>query len=201
MGLEGRWQQCPARCNVPRCSQTPSRGSKGINKIAGGRKEGKVLEMRCTRDEDSLLGQICAGGSLPGQGPALHPATKGYGAPSKRHKKTTNHSYPCTLRSSFGERRLQNPKIGGYALGTALPLCFCPALFIHTDKPRDRGRALCPSVGGCSPWCCLQGKALQAPVFFGGCPQLQEHSATSLPPLVAFELHGARETLAGAGAG
>lgn len=61
--------------------------------------------------------------------------------------------------------------------------------------------ALCPSVGGCSPWRCLQGKALQAPVFFGGCPQLQEHSATSLPPLVAFELHGARETLAGAGAG
>lgn len=175
--------------------------SKGVNKIAGGRKGGKLLEMRCSRDEDSLLGQICAGGSLPGQGPALHPATKGYGAPSKRHKKTTNHSYPCTLRSSFGERRLQNPKIGGYALGTALPLCFCPALFIHTDKPRDRGRALCPSVGGCSPWRCLQGKALQAPVFLGGCPQLQEHSATSLPPLVAFELHGARETLAGAGAG
>lgn len=24
-----------------------------------------LLEMRCTRDEDSLLDQICAGGSLP----------------------------------------------------------------------------------------------------------------------------------------
>lgn len=142
--------------------------SKGVNKIAGGRKGGKLLEMRCSRDEDSLLGQICAGGSLPGQGPALHPATKGYGAPSKRHKKTTNHSYPCTLRSSFGEKSLQNPKIGGYALGTALPLCFCPALFIHMDKPRDRGLCTVPQCRWLQPLALPSGQSLTSSCFFWG---------------------------------
>lgn len=53
-------------------------------------------------------------------------------------------------------------KLVGMPLGLHCPCVF--ALFIHTDKPWDH--ALCPSVGGCTPWCCLQGKPYKLLFFF-----------------------------------
>lgn len=158
VGLEGRWQLCTARRDAPRRSQTPSRVSKGIDKLAGGRKEEKekmLLERRCTRDENSFLDQICVGGSLPGQGPALNPATKGCAAPSKRHAKDCKIFPPLCFKELIW--RTKTPKTKNQWVcpwDCIAPVCFRPApcsTHCRTDKPRinqdERQRNLptCPA--------------------------------------------------------